>query len=268
MTADIDTISCGEHAELDAWKGIWAAVPAHVRDRFQLSLDVHGSAVVCRALGVPTWFFNRVMGVGLDGPADLGWIESQVRRFRETDTPHGVSICRDGQAPQLGTWLERQGLRHTTTLAKMMRTTDDPPTPSPDVAIELAARADGDRFGAAAARGFGMPTPMADWFARLPGRDGLHVYLALDGDDVVGTGVLSVQGEVGWLGFGATLPEHRGKGVHRALMARRVRDAVELGCRWLVTETNQAQSDEPTPSLDNMKRNGFELAYERLNYVS
>jgi hypothetical protein len=51
------------------------------------------------------------------------------------------------------------------------------------------------------------------------------------------------------------------------MLARRMIDAADLGCRWLQTETNLAEGDEPTPSLDNMKRLGFEMAYARDSHV-
>ena len=65
----------------------------------------------------------------------------------------------------------------------------------------------------------------------------------------------------------ATRPSHRRRGAQGALLARRIRDAADLGCRWLVTETGEDLPERPNPSFRNMLRTGFELAYQRANYL-
>lgn len=99
------------------------------------------------------------------------------------------------------------------------------------------------------------------------GRPGWRHYLAFDGDQAVATGALNLRDHIGWLGVGSTLPSHRRRGAQGALMARRVRDGISLGCRWLVTETGEDLPARPNPSYHNMLRTGFTLAYQRLNYV-
>jgi GNAT superfamily N-acetyltransferase len=91
------------------------------------------------------------------------------------------------------------------------------------------------------------------------------MYGSYDGGEIVGGGALHIDGDVGWLGIGATLPAHRGRGGQRAVMARRIADAVAAGCTTVATETG-VLPDHPNPSLRNMLRSGFELAYERANW--
>lgn len=264
---DMDPVRRCELAEIRAWASAWEAPPASVGERLGLSLRRDGMATVFQATGAPVWSFNRIVGLGLDRPAERDWVDAQLHRFVESGAPHGVGLCPAARPAEIPAWLEERGLRRTTVLAKMMRSTDDPPTGGGDVTIRPVGREDADRFAHAATRGFGMPEVFGEWFASLPGRRGWRLYLALHAGEAVGTGAFFVSGEVAWLGFGSTVPEHRGRGVHRAVMARRMRDAADLGCRWLCTETNLAEGDEPTPSLNNMKRLGFELAYARPNYV-
>jgi len=64
-----------------------------------------------------------------------------------------------------------------------------------------------------------------------------------------------------------TLPAFRRRGGQGAIMARRIRDAVQLGCRWVITETGEDLPDRPNPSYHNMLRAGFSLAYQRPNYL-
>jgi hypothetical protein len=51
------------------------------------------------------------------------------------------------------------------------------------------------------------------------------------------------------------------------LLARRVEDGREMGCRWFVTETGAEDPEKPNGSLRNMLRVGFEIVYFRQNYA-
>ncbi|HEX2506990.1 MAG TPA: GNAT family N-acetyltransferase [Miltoncostaeaceae bacterium] len=119
-----------------------------------------------------------------------------------------------------------------------------------------AARA--EAFGAIVAAAFEMPPDFAGWMAALADRPGWTALLALDGDEPVGAAALFVNGRAAWLGMGATLPEHRGRGAQGALFAERIRRAAELGLEAVLTETGAPVGEEgPGPSYRNMLRYGF-----------
>jgi GNAT superfamily N-acetyltransferase len=86
------------------------------------------------------------------------------------------------------------------------------------------------------------------WFWATLGRPHWHHYLACDDGIAVSTAALYVDGGVGWLGFGATLPSHRNRGAQSALMARRIRDAADAGCSLVHTETAESTDEVPNPS--------------------
>jgi hypothetical protein len=52
-----------------------------------------------------------------------------------------------------------------------------------------------------------------------------------------------------WLGFGATLPSHRGRGMQSATFARRISAAAEMGCDLVHTETTSSPTN---PSFRNL----------------
>lgn len=262
-----DAVRQGERTESETWQRVWEMAPAPVRDALGLSWERDGQVLVCRAGRVPNWFFNRLVGLGLDAPARRDEVDGHLDRFFESGVPFGVSVVSSARPHELPGWLEARGLARTTTLARMVRTTDDLPEPESDVVIRVVGREDAVAWGETVVRGFALPPLCASWMAGLVGRDGWRVHLAYESGEPVAAGALCVHGKVGWLGFGCTLPKSRGRGIHRAMMLRRMMDAADLGCRWLQTETNLAVGDEPTPSLDNMKRLGFQMAYERPNYV-
>jgi hypothetical protein len=112
-----------------------------------------------------------------------------------------------------------------------------------------------------------MPDMLRPWLAAPVGRPGWRHYLAWASEVPVATGALFVKDQIGWLGVGSTLPSHRRRGAQGAIMAQRIRDGAELGCRWLITETGEDTPGRPNPSYHNMVRTGFTLAYQRSNYI-
>ena len=130
---------------------------------------------------------------------------------------------------------------------------------SPDAATSLRLV----RVGRAEATAFGRdrrgrlrpcPTPSAVGGKRLPGGLGL-LARARRRRPAAAAGVFLAEG-VGYLGFAATLPEHRGKGGQNALLAARIRHAREAGCDVVVTETGERRDDRPSSSYRNILRAG------------
>lgn len=262
-----ETVRRGELAEITAWESLWDAAPPAVREALGLSRVRDGSMAALRAPKAGWWFLNRLLGVGLDGPARRDAVDAMIDGLAEGGGPHGASLVPDVTPREVPSWLEARGLRRTTTLAKLERDARTLPAIEARDDVQIAGAADAARFAATVIEGFGVSPVMGEWFAALAGRDGWRLYLALDGDEAVGTGALHVQGDVAWLGVGSVVKSHRGRGLHRPLMERRMADAAALGCRWLVTETNAPAEGVPAPSFATMKRCGFEVAYERANYV-
>ena len=54
-------------------------------------------------------------------------------------------------------------------------------------------------------------------------------------------------------------------GAQSALLAARIAVAADAGCTVLATETGESISGEKNPSLDNIRRAGFEQVCSRLN---
>src|SRR5438552_3974677 len=83
---------------------------------------------------------------------------------------------------------------------------------------------------------------------RVPAAPGWHCLAAYNGHEPVATSALFVTGELGWLGLGATLPTHRGRGAQNALLAARITLAADLGLALVVTETGVPRDGQPGPS--------------------
>ena len=96
---------------------------------------------------------------------------------------------------------------------------------------------------------------------------GWRIYLSFDGDRPVGAGAMRVVNGIAWFDWGATLPEARGKGSQGAILARRVRDALGLGCTLMATATGEAADGDPQHSFRNILRVGFRRSHARANWV-
>jgi GNAT superfamily N-acetyltransferase len=131
------------------------------------------------------------------------------------------------------------------------------------VAIEPSAA---DDFAAVVAGGFDLPDWAEPLAANVVGRPGWSCYVAYDGERPAGAGAVFVDGSVGWLGFGATLAEYRGRGAQSAILAARIEDARRQGCTTVVTETGELDDQRPSSSYRNILRAGFREAGVRQNY--
>jgi GNAT superfamily N-acetyltransferase len=80
--------------------------------------------------------------------------------------------------------------------------------------------------------------------------DGLRIFVAEAGGTVVSAGWVRFPSgtEFATLWGGATLPEWRGRGIYRALVAVRARIAAERGCRYLEVDA----SDDSRPILERL----------------
>ncbi len=71
---------------------------------------------------------------------------------------------------------------------------------------------------------------------------GAYPFLALYGKEHVGAALLTIYKDVGYLSTATTLDSHRGKGVHKALIAERLKHAFEASCKTVFATTDPKES--------------------------
>ena len=150
---------------------------------------------------------------------------------------------------------------------KFSRGAEPPPPVDTALRVEHVGSDHGADFGEVVAAGYELDPFTAAWLAELP-RTSWRCYVAYDDDDPAGAAALYMLDGVGYLCFAATRPEHRRKGAQSALLAARIRDAVEAGCTQLFTETGERIPLKPSNSYRNILRFGFAEDYLRPNYLS
>jgi GNAT superfamily N-acetyltransferase len=201
-------------------------------------------------------YYTFADGVGVLEVATEALIDEIVRTFDPAGVPYCVPLAPGAKPAKLPFWLSAQNFTPAFSVAVFVRDSSEPNPVRNDIRVERVGVAEAGTFARINAEAFGL-NPSSVWYATMIGQPNFHAYIAFDGDVPVGTGLLAVAGQMGWLAGGATLPEARGRGVQAALIARRVRDATTFGCDWMTVETREP----PDPSYRNVERAGFQLAY-------
>lgn len=267
----LEAARIADEVEALAFREMWAAAPAALRERLGLRIACVADATLLLAPGIPSPMFNRAIGLGLRRPATGHDVEAIEAEFRAAGIANWWLHWNPQAAPgEMPDWLASHGyaLPLRRSWAKMLRSPDRLPHIHTDLRIEPVTGDHAEQAMRIAVQAFDMPPFMVDWLARLHGDGPWRTYGVYDGIALVGTGCLFVNGQAAWLGVAAIAPSHRGRGGQAALMLRRIADAGAAGANHVVTETGEPTSaGEPNPSLANMRRCGFEQVASRLNYV-
>lgn len=149
---------------------------------------------------------------------------------------------------------------------KFYRRDAPPSVPRTELRVVQVTGEAAETWAAPAVTACFVPRPLLLWMHLLVGRPGRRHYVAYEAGQATACGMLYVQDGVGWLGLGGTLRGCRGRGAQSALIARRLADALELGCKLLTVEILEDLPEHSNPSYRNMLRAGFEVAYVCPNY--
>jgi hypothetical protein len=230
-----------------------------------------GPAALFSVRAVPALLFNRALGLGVFRPASHADAVAVTRHFAERGvTRYLVHLHPRVEPPRVRDWLCDQGLvpyrRAWTKYARGAAPADAAET---SLRLERIDHQRGrDRaadFARVVCDGYGLPPAAAGLLRPLAGRPRWYVYLSYAGDRVAGTAAMFVDGDLAWLGFGATEPEFRGRGSQRALLAQRIRDGLAAGVRTFHVETGETIPGEPQSAYHNFLGAGFQRLYVRDN---
>lgn len=249
-----------------------AALPA-VRAALAIQgLRIGGAFVsVAGRLPASAVVVNRAIGVGLSAPETEETEETvgdMLAAYRRAGVArYFIQRHPDAAPPHLTEWLVAAGLEKARGWQKFARGREAVEERPTDLTIREVGPADGIAFGRIVCDAFDLGEAAVPWLAALPTRPDWHVFMSFDGAAPAGTGALFVQGDLAWTDFGATAPDFRRRGSQGALLAHRVRHALDLGCRRIFTCTGEDVPGDPQHSYKNILRAGFREDYVRENYA-
>ena len=255
--------------EMNAWQDMYNAAGRDISDKLGIKVFSIGSACVSIVKNMDILAFNRVIGLGLFQTAAEPMIDDIISKYKsEGVNRFFIQIHPEASPANLREWFEKRNIVHYNNWIKHYRGAENPP--ETESGFEIKEVSDSDEavtFGEIITRSFEWPDGMKYWFANLAGRKNWKTYLAYEQDTPVASASLYVKDECGWLSFAGTMPDYRGMGAQSALIARRIADANELGCRVLTAESSEDDEQKRSQSLQNLQKLGFEVAYTRPNFI-
>lgn len=226
-----------------------------------------GSAVVLSSrVARSSVLFNRVLGLGLREPANEALLEEIECVYSRLGVAWAIEWS-GGAAPQtFSALLRKRGMRRGLGTAVLIRRCVELPDVESALRIERVGAEFGKAFAAIVAPIFRVDPTVKPLLELAATRPGYRQWLAFDGNEPVGGCLSHVQQDVAWLGWSATMPSHRGRGAHAALVSACMHDALEHGCSWVTAETALGTQSRPDPAYLNFLKLGFLHAYTRDTY--
>jgi hypothetical protein len=243
------------------------ASPALAREAGDATTRIDG--VIClTSTRIDTPFLNRALGVGTIAtitPRLLDRIGSHYARHGRATTIAVATGCVPAAQLRL---LERRGYAPTSTAGQLIYTYVRgrlPPMPDiADLVIERAGPKDARMYAETGAasfpeRGPGF-VPIIESLIQSR-RRGVHAFLGRIAGVPAATGMLFDVGPVAALGNGSVLAAFRGRGLQKALIVHRMRDAYARGKRIFFGET------ENPASAHNLDDLGWRLLFTEVDWT-
>ena len=224
-----------------------------------------------RLLVRPAYLSHRTFTVGTPPPGqEQQAIDRAIALVRKHGLPHVRWALADRpENAAFAAALRDRGATVVETLDRLAWEPQPVPPPPPEVLVrpvldETAARAlsrvDEVVFEDVPVSEERLPGLVAECVTELSRREGGRFVAWLDGE-AVGSGGLSMAGEVARLWGGATLPHSRRRGVYAAVLAERLRVAVEWGATLALVK-GRIDTSAPILRRSGFRPHGRELTYE------
>ena len=246
------------HMWLEFWRapGVEAVEEQRFETRFYGPVQAHAIAA-----SLETPLLNVVLGAAEPAAVEEGHLAEALDWIESLDLDCRVLVrpdCEESGAAE--DHLNRRGYRRTAFLVRFTRDASPPEFPEPPgiEVDEWTEQAEG--FSGYFAEGFDLGFPEDHVFDCLPGRRPWRCYVAVDEhEEGAGAALMAMHFQVAQLAFAVTRASARGRGVHMALLRRRILDAAAAGARVLIADAEEPLDDPDGPSraTRNLLRAGF-----------
>ncbi len=265
-----DQVRQFERHEMSCWRTWFMAPGPALIDALGLRFENLYGAQLAISSKLDHLLFNRVLGLGNEEPVSPAIVDRIIQTYIGSGVQRFfMQVSPVAEPKALTGWLKDRGFQMTEPWAKLHRGTRPPKELDFEPVIRLLTPADKESaltWGRIVQTAFEYPPETAEWFAGLVDLARWRAYLAFEGERPVGAAALFVNGEWASFEIGVVLPEAQHRGIHSALIARRIRDAIGAGCKVLSMETSAEKGQGRAQSFRNARRMGFELAYFRENW--
>jgi GNAT superfamily N-acetyltransferase len=247
----------------------YRALPADTAAAARAAVVEVGPVALPVLAAVPSAVYSRVLGLGVEEPATPELVDAVLAELRRLGVSRAFAHVGPYSRPSgFAQWLVDRGLtRYRRSWMRFVREREAVSEARTELSMRPAQREDCEALDAVACEAFEVPDVARGAFGAVVGRPGWHVFVAADGDKIVGVGSLFVENDLGWVAFGSVAQSSRGRGAQSALLQARIQQALDLGCRAIFTETGEAVPGDPQHSYRNILRAGFRELVLRDNYL-
>ncbi|MDG5786080.1 GNAT family N-acetyltransferase [Evansella sp. AB-P1] len=230
-------------------------------NHLDVEIATFGSATAFSVKGIPGPSFNTVKGLDHSNIDDIDEI---LRFYNEKKIPCRFEITPAHSTPELLKTLTSYGYYqsdfHTTLYGYVDEKLYTPP--EKNISIRLLKEEEFDLFTEIYAKSFQLPPFIKPGVEQnnqvLHDHPDWRFYIATYDGEPAAIGASHVKNNICTLAASATLPHLRNKGLHTALIQKRIQHAILNSCSYLVGQTRFGSI-----SQNNMERNGMTIAYTK-----
>ncbi len=206
---------------------------------------------------------NTLWGLGVNEAVTKEMLDTLVSRLAELEVTCSLHLAPVPGGDQVRRMLLERGFMAAGKFA-MLRYSDPKVWRMPDdesaIGVRKLVAGETSLFARLNAEGFGFSGPDAEISRSVIGRmsraAGVDAYIAWIGDESIGQAMMISREASAGLYNASTLPRWRRRGVHTALIRRRLSDAVRAGAQLIYSRVPLGSDAQR-----NLERNGFEVAY-------
>ncbi|WP_339217271.1 GNAT family N-acetyltransferase [Ornithinibacillus sp. FSL M8-0202] len=249
-----------EVSEIEGLKSRLSAIQSLPGNPMGIHIRQFGHATAFIAKGIPGPAFNTIRGLTSE---DIQELDGILDYYKEHNTMVQLEIAPGSSSEDLLRTLANKGLCqkgfHSVLYGDSMDLTGEVDS---SVTVRKLHADEFDLFADIYVRGFGLPSFIKQGIAQnnqvLYPLDSWSFYVAMVDGEPAGIGVLFIENGIATLSASATVPEFRRKGVHRALILERAKEARDRKVEYVVGQAKFASI-----SSNNMERIGLRVAYTK-----
>lgn len=255
-----------EQSEIDALHSRLTAIQQIEGNPMGVEVKRFGQATAFSASNIPGPAFNTVKGLKT---GDEPYIEQIVAFYEQKKIPARFELTPAAASSELLTSLSEAGYYHQdfhTTLYMPLSKIKYETSNKPKLNIRKLEKDEFNIFADIYVKGFGMPDFLKSGVAQnnevLYDNEHWTFYLATYDNEPAGIGVLFMKGSIATLAAAATNPYFRNKGIQSALIKKRIWEAIDKECTFIV-----GQAKFGSVSQNNMERAGMQVAYTKAIWI-
>jgi len=264
-----DLSGLAERSEANAYGQLVEGAPSSLRSAHGLSVHRVGGAQAFVATDVAgSLMLNRVIGLGVAAPASEAQLREIEALYREQRVhTHAIELSPYAQPTDIAARLHALGYLPFKQTTMMVRAVGGMPAAGCGYAVRRVGPNAATAFASLACRVFSLEQPFQRLLEASFDNSCWQHWMAFDGGQPVATAMTCLDGEVAWIGWVATVPEYRGRGIQSAVTAAQMQAAEQAGARWATLETALTARRQPGPSQRNYLRLGWAALYNRIVYL-